>query len=121
MMVLALIPAAIILWMIYKADKIEKEPPILLVKLFIFGVISTLSAMALEIIGGELLLFFFYPDDIVYMAIENFLIVALAEEIGKYLVVKKIAWNHPAFNYTFDAIVYAVFASLGFAAFENIL
>ena len=30
------------------------------------------------------------------------------------------AWRDPNFNYRFDGIVYAVFVSLGFAAFENI-
>lgn len=29
-------------------------------------------------------------------------------------------WRNPNFNYRFDGIVYAVFVSLGFAAFENI-
>ena len=33
----------------------------------------------------------------------------------------KFAWNHPAFDYRFDAVVYCVFAALGFAALENIL
>lgn len=121
MIVLALLPAVILLYMIYKADKIEKEPIGLLAKLFIFGVLSTISAMVLETIGCELIGIFFYEEDLIYIIIENFFIVALAEEIGKYIVVKKFAWNHPAFDYTFDAVVYAVVASLGFAAFENIM
>ncbi|MDD3163413.1 MAG: PrsW family glutamic-type intramembrane protease, partial [Sphaerochaetaceae bacterium] len=29
-------------------------------------------------------------------------------------------WKIPDFNYTFDAIVYAVFVSMGFALFENV-
>ncbi len=121
MIVLALLPAVILLVMIYRADKIEKEPIGLLAKLFIFGVLTTISAMILETIGCEILDIFFYQDDLIYIIIENFFIVALAEEIGKYFVVKKFAWKHPAFNYTFDAVVYAVVASLGFAAFENIM
>lgn len=121
MIVLALLPAVVLLVMIYKADKKEKEPFGLLLKLFLFGVLSTISAMVLESVGCEILEVFFDPEDLIYIIIENFFIVALAEEIGKYLVVKKIAWKHPAFNYTFDAVVYAVFASLGFAAFENIM
>jgi len=36
-------------------------------------------------------------------------------------VLKRKSWRHPAFNYCFDGIVYAVFVSLGFAAYENIL
>ena len=43
------------------------------------------------------------------------------EEGGKYFVLKHKTWRHPAFNYTFDAVVYAVTAALGFAVAENIL
>ena len=34
---------------------------------------------------------------------------------------KKFSWKNPAFNYTFDAIVYGVVTALGFAAVENVL
>ncbi len=121
MLGLALLPAAILLKFIYSADKRDKEPKSLLFKLFLFGVLSTFVAAFMETVLGEVLEVFFEPESLTYMAIENFLIVALFEELGKYLVVKKLTWKHPAFNYTFDAVVYAVFASLGFAAFENII
>lgn len=117
---LALLPAAILLIVIFKSDKREKEPAGLLFKLFLFGLLSTLVAGTLEAIGSAALSTVLEPESITFIAIENFLIVALAEEFGKYFVVKKLTWKHPAFNYTFDAVVYAVFASVGFAAFENI-
>lgn len=44
----------------------------------------------------------------------------MIEEGCKYYFLKKYTWNHPAFNYLYDGVVYAVFVSLGFAAFENI-
>jgi hypothetical protein len=50
-----------------------------------------------------------------------FIFVAVTEEALKYWVIKRKAYNHPAFNEYFDGIVYAVVASLGFATFENIL
>ena len=55
------------------------------------------------------------------LVLENFLAVALVEEACKRWVVLKFAWNHPAFDYRFDAVVYCVFSALGFAALENIL
>ncbi len=121
MIFLAILPAAVLMWYIYSKDKIEKEPAGLLVKIFLFGVLTTISAIILENVGEAVISFFVYEDTILYTAIDMFLVVALAEEAGKYFVVKKVAWKHPAFNYTFDAVVYAVFASLGFAALENIL
>ena len=121
MIYLAILPAAALMYFIYKADKVEKEPVELLVKIFLYGVVTTISAVILELLGDDILGFFLYEDSLPFIFLENFFVVALAEELGKYVVVKKVAWKHPAFNYTFDAVVYAVFASLGFAALENIL
>ena len=47
--------------------------------------------------------------------------IAFTEELWKRWAVKKAAWKDKAFNYRFDAIVYSVFAALGFAAIENVL
>ena len=47
--------------------------------------------------------------------------MAGSEELGKFVVMKLRTWKSPEFNYTYDAIVYAVAASLGFAALENIM
>ena len=55
------------------------------------------------------------------LLIGNFLIVGLLEECCKFLPVRAITWRHPAFNYQFDAVVYCVFAALGFASLENVL
>ncbi|ADL33794.1 hypothetical protein bpr_I1052 [Butyrivibrio proteoclasticus B316] len=121
MIYLAILPAAVLMYFIYKADKVEKEPVELLVKIFLYGVVTTISAVILELLGDDILGFFLYEDSLPFIFLENFFVVALAEELGKYVVVKKVAWKHPAFNYTFDAVVYAVFASLGFAVLENIL
>ena len=49
-----------------------------------------------------------------------FLVVAVVEEGAKFLFLRWRTWKDPNFNYRFDGIVYAVFLSLGFAAFENI-
>ena len=116
----ALVPAAFLMVQVYRLDRIEKEPPGLLLKLALFGALSGLAAGAIEgaltrvldvTLGGGML----------RLVLENFLAVALVEEACKRWVVLKFAWNHPAFDYRFDAVVYCVFSALGFAALENIL
>ena len=52
---------------------------------------------------------------------ENIVGVALIEELSKYIVFMKIIWKNDNFDYKYDGIVYAVAASLGFAALENVL
>ena len=116
----ALVPAAFLMVQVYRLDRIEKEPAGLLLKLVLFGALSGLAAGAIEgaltrvldvTLGGGML----------RLVLENFLAVALVEEACKRWVVLKFAWNHPAFDYRFDAVVYCVFSALGFAALENIL
>ena len=118
---LALLPAiALVVW-IYRQDKVEKEPRGLLWKIFLFGVLSVIPAMILEIILDEVFLVFVDADTLCYVILDNFIGVALIEEVCKMKAAKWAAWKHPAFNYKFDAIVYCVTSALGFAAIENVL
>lgn len=121
LMILAILPAFLLLVYIKKLDRIDKEPTDLLIKLFAFGALTTVSAIILELLGDFILRMFFTQNALPYKLISNFIVVALAEESGKYYVLNKITKNHYAFNYTFDAVVYAVTVSLGFATLENIL
>ncbi len=121
LIVLAVLPDVVLFAMIQRQDKIEKEPAGLLLRLFIGGALTTASAMLLGWLGGEVVGEFVETDTLAYLVIDNFLLTALVEEGGKYFVMKRATWRHPAFNYTFDAVVYAVTASLGFAVVENIL
>ncbi len=121
MLLLSVLPSIILFYIVWKGDRYEKEPPKLLVKLFLFGALTTVSATIIELVGSDVIFGFMDHQGMPFLLIENFLIVALAEEAGKYFVLKKVTWKHPAFNYTFDAVVYAVAVSLGFATLENIL
>ena len=47
--------------------------------------------------------------------------VGLVEEFSKWLFNISIGWNNKEFDQIYDAIVYAVFISLGFATFENVI
>lgn len=118
---LAIIPSIVLFIFIWRKDKIEKEPVGLLIKLFIFGALTTVSAIVIGMGAQYLLLDFLDEKSMAFIIIDNFLLTALVEEGGKYFVLKKVTWKHPAFNYTFDGAVYAVCSSLGFATVENIL
>jgi RsiW-degrading membrane proteinase PrsW (M82 family) len=121
LMLLAILPAAVLMRMIWRMDAIEKEPAGLLAKLFVGGALTIISAIALGMLGTSVILSWFIPGSLVYLFLDNFICTALVEEGGKFFVLKKLTWNHPAFDFTFDAVVYAVTAALGFATLENIL
>ena len=116
---LALIPVIALLVFIYFKDKNEKEPIGLLIGLFFAGMGSIITAVIIEGIGQLII------DALIYNRAVNVFIFAMivvgpAEELGKYAVLRLITWKNKNFNYSYDAIVYAVCASLGFAAIENV-
>lgn len=117
----ALLPAIFLLVRVYRYDHVEKEPIRLILLLVGGGVLAAIPAAFLEELFGTLLKGFLEEGSVLYLIIENFFIIALAEEITKRLPVRLIAWRHPAFNYRFDAVVYCASSALGFAAIENIL
>ena len=122
LLALTLIPPFFLLWRVYQNDKIEKEPPGLLIKLLFFGCLSCIPAVILETVWTNFLQGIgLNPYSVIYLLIENFLVVALAEEGSKRVLLKLGSWNNPAFNYVFDGVVYAVCVSLGFAGLENVL
>ena len=116
----ALLPAALLLRYVYKTDTIEPEPPSLLAKLLVGGCLAALCAGFLEGLAEYFLRLVIRPDSPIYVILLAFLVVAVAEEGMKLFFLRRFSWNHPAFNYRFDGIVYAVFVSLGFAALENV-
>ena len=118
----ALIPPLFLIVQVYRMDKIEREPMGLIVKLFFFGVLAVIPTAIVESAGSVVVFqgLFAGSNGLIPQLVEYFLIVALVEESFKYLFLKIGSWKNPAFDYCFDAIVYAVTVSLGFAAFENI-
>lgn len=121
LMAMAILPTVVLMMYIRRLDKIEKEPKELIIQLLIFGGLTTISAIILELIGGLLIGVVFEADSTIYTFLNCFFVIAAAEELGKLVVLRLRTWNDRNFNYTYDAIVYAVAASLGFATVENVL
>ncbi len=116
----AVVPALILLRYVHRRDTIEKEPPMLLLSLVLLGVAAALVSIVFELVGQAVLGALLDPDSRVYTILLAFVVVAAVEEGAKFFFLKRRSWKDPNFNYRFDGIVYSVFVSLGFAAFENI-
>jgi protease PrsW len=119
LLALALAPGAAIGLYIYLKDKHEREPVGLLLRSFMFGVLSIFVTLAISHLIDQ----FIEIDEqsISDQAVHAFLIVALVEEFSKFIFVRGILYNNPNFNEPFDGIVYSVMVGMGFATFENIL
>lgn len=116
----AVIPAIVLLVKIYRADRLEKEPPGLILSLVVQGIFATAFAAAAEQIGIWVLGLFLPEDALLYQFLLYFGIVAFAEEGFKYHLLRRKTWNSSEFNCQFDGVVYAAAVSLGFALWENI-
>ncbi len=116
----AVIPALILLWEVYKYDRLEREPGNLLLSLVLKGIVATALAIITERIGIAVLGALFQTDSFIYNVLLMYLVVGLSEEGFKYLLLRLSTWHSPYFNCRFDGVVYAVFVSLGFALWENI-
>ncbi len=120
LIVAAVVPAVFLMVKVYHSDHLDQESPELIGKLVIAGILSTLLAMVEERIGSTVLLMFFSEATRAYNLLLYFVVVGLAEESSKYILMKRRTWSSPEFNCQYDGVVYAVFASLGFALWENI-
>jgi RsiW-degrading membrane proteinase PrsW (M82 family) len=116
----ALLPALFLMRYIYRKDTIEKEPKGMLVGLVFLGVAAAVVAVILETLGINLLSLYLEEGSPAHTILMAFLVVAVVEEGAKFVFLLWRTWRDPNFNFRFDGIVYAVFVSLGFAAFENI-
>lgn len=116
---IAIIPSLLLCLYVYHMDVVEKEPIHLLFVLFFLGVLITVPARYVE----QLLLSVTGLSTINYFDsfLLAFLVIAVVEEGYKFLVLLIAVWKNKNFDYKYDAIVYSVFISLGFATLENIL
>ena len=120
----ALTPVAVLLWYIYRKDKVQLEPTKWLLKAFGFGVLSTFlsfvfSVPACLLLGMEM-------DANTYSSIfdalaDAFLLAAIPEELAKLIMLWLLLRKNPHFDEKFDGIVYAVCIGMGFAGIENVM
>ena len=116
----AVIPALALLVLVYRHDKVEKEPLSMLLMLLLFGAISTELAKLAEYLLILVTDALYSPNSLGYDLLFYYIVIGASEEVSKYLALRWRTWRSPHFNYQFDGVIYAVFVSMGFAIAENI-
>ncbi len=107
LMFIALLPAVVLVVYIYRKDRTDKEPPALLAKLLGYGALSCLPAIVVELILSAVIERLNVRNVCLGYFLEAFVVAGLTEETCKFLFLRT-TWRSPAFDYQFDAIVYAV-------------
>lgn len=114
--ILGVLPSIIWLLFYLRKDK-HPEPNRMVIKIFCWGILSALVALALE---------YLYTKSLTILSIVGISVLfivgaAFIEEYLKFLVIKINVLKSPEFDEPVDAMLYMIIAALGFAAAENIL
>lgn len=120
-LIMALAPAFFLLWYFNRQDKAKPEPKGMILKIFLWGVFIIIPAIIIEIVIDNFYSTLFAASPLLYITAKSFIVAGLIEEGLKLWVVLQFAYKNVNFDEAMDGIVYAIVASLGFAAFENVI
>ena len=116
----AVAPALFLARHFYLKDKYKPEPKGLIIKVFLWGIASTLPILLLDLFFPLMRVAEGWPAA-ARSLFEAFIVAGLLEEFVKFQVVMRVAYSAVCFDEIMDGIVYTIMASLGFACLENIL
>lgn len=134
--VITLLPSLMLCYFVYKKDKVEKEPLLLLLLLFFVGAavalptvwceraltgqFDNLYASYMEITESGRLNFSSESAMVTHHLLCAFAGVALLEEGVRWLALVLITRKNKNFDCLYDGIVYSVFISMGYAMVINL-
>ncbi|MEA3446853.1 MAG: PrsW family intramembrane metalloprotease [Bacteroidota bacterium] len=117
---IATVPVILILFYVYYRDKYKKGPIWMLLLSLAGGAAIVPVVMWWEQAMSGLAAYY-YSFQWQHAFIVSFLVAGLCEESMKLLAFMLLIWRRSYFMKKFDAILYAVYISLGFALVENIM
>jgi RsiW-degrading membrane proteinase PrsW (M82 family) len=120
LLVLALAPIGALFLLFYVRDRYS-EPLFPLIMTFLLGAGALLPAVGTSLLLESLTGWTSHSKSMLDLFLAALVVVGLAEEGWKFLVVRLYSWRRREFDEPYDGIMYSVTASLGFATVENIL
>jgi protease PrsW len=118
---MALFPGLFLIRYFYLKDIRKPEPIGLIVKIFIFGILSTIPVLIMEMCLMAVSSPLMHINTLIFHFIQAFIVAGFCEEYIKMIVVKKFIYNNEHFDEVMDGVVYTIVASIGFACMENIM
>ena len=115
LLALAIAPGIVICIYIFLKDIYNKEPKRNLVASFILGMTTVIPALIAESFSDVL-----HGNSFAGTAVNAYGVVALSEELSKFLVLRYYCYTRKSFDEPLDGIVYSVMVGMGFATIENI-
>lgn len=112
---LAIAPGLAICLYIFYRDKYSPEPAFTLLMSFVWGLLTVVPAIVLELAADSLA-----AETVTGIIISSFFFVALVEEFCKFLPLRYYSFSRESFDEPLDGIVHSVMIAMGFATLENI-
>lgn len=123
--VVSIIPVLVILKLIYEMGEVKKQPWWILLILFGCGILSWIlvkivsNLLGNDIYKSQMEVATLIGDSGFFLV--SFGIIAIIEELSKFIIVNIMCFKNKYFKNPYDAIMYATCISLGFAFIENIM
>lgn len=118
---LALAPVVVLITFVYFNDRHDREPLWVLALSFFLGCLSVVPAIifstGIERIFGWSLI----THDWLALFLYAFGVVALGEEMAKFVMLRLFVYRRKAFDEPYDGIMYTMMIGMGFAFIENLL
>jgi RsiW-degrading membrane proteinase PrsW (M82 family) len=115
---LAVIPSLLLMWFFHARDRFP-EPPGVLWRTFLLGVLTIPAAVGIELalsgISSRI-----RPLELSSL-FDAFVVAALVEETLKLVVIRFYSLRRKAFDEVMDGLVYGAASGLGFATLENVM
>lgn len=112
----AILPVLLLLYFVYRKDRLNPEPLGKLLLTFFVGCLSVVPAAFQEMMLQPMAPASPVPNGL----FTGYVVAGLSEELWKLLLLLLVIWRSRHFDEYFDGIVYACFLSLGFACVENV-
>jgi RsiW-degrading membrane proteinase PrsW (M82 family) len=117
--VLAVVPALIWLAVFYTQDRLEPEPTVYLLGVFVLGALLA-SAVGQPLINGFFRVNEWASNTLLLRLLAGILIVGVVQEFLKYAAVRYSVFNSAEYDEQTDGIIYGAAAGLGYATMLNI-
>ena len=119
LLALSIAPGIAICMFVFFKDQFNREPKLKLIVCFLLGCLSVIPAILIQLFATKPVEQFL-GQTILFTAFFAYIVVALSEELSKYIMLRWYAFPKKTFDEPYDGIVYSVMVSMGFATVENI-
>lgn len=116
---LAILPCLLIIYLIYRVDRYEREDILPLAGSFLLGMLIVLPLFEIQRYFYEI--GWSHAETVGMALFSAFVVVSLSEETFKFLALRIYPYRQRFFNEPIDGVVYATMIGMGFAMLENIL